>query len=226
MRLLAALSAACLCSAAALAELPGEAAAALTTFRADGARGWAYTQTTVDAGRKTIERFDPGRPEFVRWTLVEKDGAAPPAPELQHYRERKARRVLTAGLPPLKDQLDLDTAELLEETPARWRYRFHVKPGGGDDRAAAHLRATLTISKAAAAVETFALENIEPFSPAFFIKIEAMRTVMTYSLPTAVEPSHLLRVEAHVRGRAVLKSLEQDVVVTYSDFEQARIRKE
>ena len=226
MRLLTALSVACLCSAAARAELPGAAAAAIEAFRADGARGWAYTQTTVDEGRKTIERFDPGRPELVRWTLVEKDGGAPSAPELQQYRERKARRVLTAGPPPLKNQLDLDTAELLEETPARWRYRFHLNPGGGDDRAAVHLRATLTISKTAAAIETFALENIEPFSPAFFVKIEEMRTVMTYSLPTAGEPSHLLRVEAHVRGRAVLKSLAQSVVVTYSDFEEARIRKE
>jgi hypothetical protein len=226
MRLLAALSAACFCAAAVRAELPGTAANAIKAFRADGARGWAYTQTTDDEGRKTIERFDPGRPEFVRWTLVEKDGSAPSAPELQHYRERKARRVLTAGPPPLKDQLDLDTAELLEETPVRWRYRFHLKPGGSDDRAAVHLRATLTISKAAAAIETLALENIEPFSPAFFVKIELMRTVMTYSLPTAAEPSHLLRVEAHVRGRAVLKSLEQSVVVTYSDFEQAWIRKE
>jgi len=226
MRLLTALSVACLCSAAARAELPGAAAAAIEAFRADGARGWAYTQTTVDEGRKTIERFDPGRPELVRWTLIEKDGGVPPAPELQRYRERKARRVLTAGPPPLKNQLALDTAELLEETPTRWRYRFHLKPGGGDDRAAVHLRAILTISKTAAAIETFALENIEPFSPAFFVKIEDMRTVMTYSLPTAGEPSHLLRVEAHVRGRAVLKSLEQSVVVTYSDFEEARIRKE
>jgi hypothetical protein len=129
MRLFIALSVACLCSAAARAELPGAAAAAIEAFRADGARGWAYTQTTVDEGRKTIERFDPGRPELVRWTLVEKDGGAPSAPELQQYRERKARRVLTAGPPPLKNQLDLDTAELLEETSTRWRYRFHLKPG-------------------------------------------------------------------------------------------------
>jgi len=226
MRRFTVLLAACLCSAAARAELPGAVARALAAFRADGAKDWAYTQTTVDGDRKTIERFDPGRLEFVRWTLIEKDGGAPTVQELQQYRERKARRVLTAGPPPIKDQLDLGTAELLEETPTCWRYRFHLKPGGGDDRAAAHMRATLTISKAAASIETLALENIEPFSPALFVRVEQMRTVMTYSLPTAEEPSHLQRVEAHVRGRAIVRPLDQTVVVTYSDFEKARVRKE
>jgi hypothetical protein len=208
----------CLVALTARAQLPDAVRPVIDNFRTDGARGWAYTQTNVAEGRKTIERFDPGQPEFVRWTLLETDGRVPTSQELQHYRERRARRVQTASPPPLKEQLDLTTAELLEETAAVWRYRFHLKPGGEDDRAAIHMRATLVIHKASGTIEELAIASIEPFSPGFLIKVEEMRTVMTYSLAVPGEPSHLLRVEVRVRGRAILKAIDQHAVVTYSDF--------
>ena len=63
------------------------------------------------------------------------------------------------------------------------------------------------------------LANNEPFNPTFGVKISALKTVMTYTLPTADLPSLPIQVATHVRGTAfVFKSLDADMTVTFSDY--------
>ena len=65
--LVALLAAAGLGAAATRANtLPANLADALNAFRADGPKGWMYTQTTAAGTESMEESFDPTRPESDR----------------------------------------------------------------------------------------------------------------------------------------------------------------
>src|SRR5215218_10170440 len=72
-------------SATMFAAAPPELTTALETFRSDPPRGWSFTQTTSAEGKSTVERYDAAKPEFARWSLVQKDGRIPTPSELHDY---------------------------------------------------------------------------------------------------------------------------------------------
>jgi len=208
------------CSAT--AAVPPALDAALKNFRGDAPRGWSYTQTTTAEGKSTVERHDATKPEFERWSLVQKDGRAPTAAELKDYFDARSRRSRTGTAPKLVDQLLLETIETVAETPERSTYRFRVRPGESRDQTAAFLRATVVLHPPTGTVESFVLASVEPFSPTLGVKISELRTLMTYSLPRGDTPSLPQKVATRVRGTAFwLKSLDAEMIVTFSDYAKA-----
>lgn len=206
-----------------IAAAPAELAAALKDFRSDPPKGWSFTQTTAAEGRSTVERCDAARPEFDRWKLLQKDGRAPTAEELRTYGEGRSRRSRAGTAPKLTDQLDLTTVETVAQTPERATYRCRLRPGETRDQTAPHLRATLVLHRPTRTIESVELASAEPFSPTFGVKIAELKTTMTYSLPRGETPSLPQQVTTRVRGRAfMLKSLDADMTVTFSDYERAR----
>jgi len=200
--------------------LPPELDRALKLFRAEGARGWAFTQTSESGAESLVEHFDPAKPEFSRWTLLKKDGRAPTAPELKDYQERLSRRTSGNTAPNVKDQIDPASCEQIQADDVRATYRFLLRPGASDDRSAAHMAAIFTLNKPTATIERVELSAFEPFSPMFTVKIAEAKTTMSYSLPQDSRPSLLQQITVHIRGRAMwLKSLDQDLTVTYSEHE-------
>lgn len=202
--------------------LPPEFEAALKTFRADGTKGWSFTQTTTARKDSLIERYDPSKAEFVRWTLIQKNGRAPTEKEIREYRERHSRRSGLDTAPDVTKQLDLPTAERISDTAERVTYRFHLKSGGKDDTSAQYMTALFTFHKPSSTIEQIELGNTEPFSPMIAVKIQEARTIIYYTLPTADRPTLLDRITVRVRGRAMLmKSLDEDMTVSYSDYSYA-----
>lgn len=200
-----------------------ELAAALKTFRTDGPKGWSFVQTTEAAGQSRVERFDGAQPEFNRWTLLKQDGQAATPEEVQDYQEKASRRSRGGTAPRLTDQLDLGTAKTVGRDSERTTYRCSLKPAESGDATARFLKATLVLHRPTSTIETFTLASIEPFSPSLGVKIQEMVTTMTYSLPTATEPSLLLSSRTRVRGTAFwFKSLDADRVVTYTEYMRAR----
>ena len=113
--------------------------------------------------------------------------------------------------------------ETVEDASERTTYRFRLRPGDRGDRTAAFLRATIVLHKGTRTIESIALGSTGPFSPTLGVRIESMRTVMTYSLPNGDAPSLPLKVATHVRGTAFwLKSLDADMTVTFADYVNAR----
>lgn len=199
--------------------LPDELASVLKSFRADGAKGWAFTQTTTATKNSRVERYEPMKADGSRWALLQIDGRVPTEDELKDYREKHTRRTSGDTAPDVTKQLDLTSAERVSDDAERVTYRFKLNPGGEDDTSAAHMRASFTFHKATKTVERFELGNNEPFSPMLTVKIEEARTVMQYSLPTAERPTLLERVTMRIRGRAMwFKSLDEDMTVEYSDY--------
>lgn len=195
---------------------------ALRTFRTDGPKGWSFTQTTRGAGHSRVERFDAARPEFERWTLLQQDDRAPTEEESRSYREQQTRRSRGGTAPLLTDQLDLTSAELIRATSAEAVYRCRLNPGEKGDVTAQHLAATIVVDRPTSTVRVFELAAVEPFAPAFAVRIAAMSTKMTYSVPTPDRPSLLLGIETRLRGRAFwVKSLDADLSVVRTDQEKA-----
>ncbi len=208
-------------ASAAFAAPPALLTTALENFRADAPKGWSFTQTTSAEGKSTVERCDAAKPEFDRWTLIQKDGRAPTADEAKDYAEIRSRRSRGGTAPKLTDQFDLMTAETASDTPERATYRLRMKPGEVDDRTAAFLRVTVVVHKATRTVEAIELASTEAFKPTFGVTIAEMATKLTYSVPTADRPSLPQAVTTHVRGTAFFfKSLDADMTVAFSDYER------
>lgn len=219
MRLLTALCFSFVAAHLAAAELPAPLAAALKEFRAEGPKGWGFTQTTTAGERSRIERFDPLGKNSLQWKLIEQDGQPPATEDIQKYGELKTRRSSHETAPNVKDQIIPGTCETLADTPERGVYRFQLKPGDSDDSSARFMRATFTLHRASGTIEQVELASTGPFSPVFLVKIQEARTVMTYSLPVGDTPALLRKVAVRIRGRAMFfRSLDQDMTVVYSDY--------
>lgn len=197
--------------------VPPELDRALKLFRAEGAPHWAFIQTTDADGKSLVEHFDPAKPEFSRWTLLKKNGAAPSEAELKEYRERLSRR--TSGTAPnVKDQIDSATCEIVSDEVERASYRFRLEPGAKADKSAAHMHAIFTLHKPTGVIERVELSAFEPFSPVLAVKISEAKTTMIYSVPTDGRPSLLQQITVHMRGRAMwIKSLDANMTVTYTE---------
>lgn len=212
----------CVTASATLASVPPDLATALKTFRTDAPRGWSFTQTTHAQGQSRVEHFDAARPEFERWTLLNQDGLTPSNDEQNDYRQKLTRRSSNRTAPLITEQLDLSHPETVSETPGRATYRCRLKPGEAGDKTAAFLRVTLVVDKPTHCIESLEIASTGEFSPTFGVKIVEMKTVMTYSLPSANTPSLPLTVATRLRGRAFLvKSLDAEMTVVFSDYAKA-----
>jgi hypothetical protein len=210
-------------TATAFAAVPDELATALKSFRADPPPGWSYTLTSVGEGRSMVERCDATKPDFERWSLVEKDGRPPTPTEAREYAEGRTRRSRGGTAPKFVEQLDLTTVTKIGESAERITFQCRLKPGDDGDKVAAFLRATIVVHRPTQTVETIELGSTGEFSPIFVVRIAEMKTRLTYTSPTADRPTLPARVETHVRGRAFLfKSLDEDMTVTFSDYEPIR----
>jgi hypothetical protein len=202
---------------------PPELKAALDVFQTEAPAGWSFTQTTAGEGKSTVERFDATKAEFERWSLVQQDGRAPTPDETQKYNESHSRRSRGGTAPKIGGQLDLNTAEVVTDTPERTTYRCRLKPGEAGDKTADFLRATVILHKPTKTIESFELGSAGEFKPTLGVKIAEMRTTMTYSLPAGDTPSLPQKVAMRMRGRAFLvKSLDADMTVTFSDYVRAK----
>jgi hypothetical protein len=199
--------------------IPPELEKALASFESEGTKGWAFTQTTSSAEKSQVERFDPAKPSYSRWTLLQKNGQPPTEDQLREYNQMTSRRSLGQTAPNVKNQIQPDTCEPLGVEDGRARFRFQLKPGGDDDKSAEHMRVVFYLHQASGVIERVELASIHPFSPMFAVKIEEARTEIIYTIPDGERPTLLKEINVRVRGRAMyFKSLDEDMRVAYSDY--------
>ncbi|MFT3870955.1 MAG: hypothetical protein QM715_21080 [Nibricoccus sp.] len=209
----------CCANATHAGQIPPELAHALKTYRAEGAMNWAYVQTTESSkGQSLVEHYDPSKPQFSRWTLLKKNGAAPKESDLKDYRDRLSRRT-NGTAPNIKDQIDPATCEIATEDAERASYRFKLLTTDKADRSAAHMNAVFTLHKPTGTIECVTLSSFEPFSPMFSVKVNEASTTIEYSLPTSERPTLLQKIAVRMRGSVMwFKSLDEDMTVTYSEY--------
>ena len=186
---------------------------------------WAFTRTREDNDGTRVERFDPTAER--KWRLLSVNGREPTGDERRDYAEEVEKRLAREEGRPGDNDFDGLAAdrgwELLEEDDERETWRFRPAPGATDrEGMAEHLRGEMTILKSIPYVESFRLYNEEPFRARVIAKIERFNTriEMIRLDRRAYMP---VRVATEVRGSAAfgLKSIERDILLTYSDFRYA-----
>ena len=200
---------------AVVSPLPADLAAALDAFRAEGPKGWAFTQSTTGGGRDRVERYDPSRRGPARWTLLSEKGRAPTETEQQRYRDTRPPFDAAANL---ASQLDRASATLVARDGQSATYEFALVPAGEHDTAAAHMRARFTQDAATGAFTRVELFNFQPFKAATSLTIQEARTTLLYAPPSGGRPALPLETSLHVRGtRFWLSNFHQEVVSKFSD---------
>jgi len=186
---------------------------------------WAFTRTREDNDGSRVERFDPAADP--KWQLVSVNGREPTEEELRDYAEEVEQRLAREEGRPGDNDFDGLAAdegwELLEEDDRRVTWRFRPAAGATDrEGTAKHLQGEMTILKSVPYVESFRLYSDEPFRAKVIAKIERFNTriEMIRLDRRAYMP---VRVTTRVRGSAAfgLKSIERDILLTYSDFRYA-----
>ena len=120
------------------------------------------------------------------------------------------------------DQLDLASVEALSSGEEQAVYRCRLKPSESSDKTAAHLRAIITVHVPSRTVDSLELRSVSEFSPTLAVKVNELRTILTYSRPGDDRPALPLKVETRQRGTAFwFKSLDAEMTVTFSHYERA-----
>lgn len=222
-RALAAFAIACSLALVARAAPPDYLREAISRMNSDAPRGWAYTLTTTRQDDTTVERYDPSRPKGGEWTLVQTNGRAPTAEEVERYVRYKASHAPTAQRGTFeRGDLDIESAEFLREDAERAEFRLRFR-GDVSEPVLAHVVLELKVRKQPAAVEESVLRLARPFNPALGVRMQALVVTTTFSAPTADAPALPREVTSHFRGRMfLLVPIEEDLRVVYSDFARAR----
>lgn len=202
-----------------LTALPPELSAALDTFRAEGPKGWAFTQSTSGGGKERVERYDPRQRGAGRWTLISEKGAAPTEAEQQRYRDTRPPMDSSSDLAA---QFDRAQASLVSQDEGAAVYEFALKPASDSDTAAAHMRARVTLDRPSGAIVRVELFNFRPFKPASSLTITEARTTLTYAPPANGRPALPIESTMSVRGkRFFIREFEQTVTSKFTEHEDA-----
>jgi hypothetical protein len=208
-------------AAAARADMPTYARAALNHFNPEVPPGWAYTLGTVRNNRdRTLARYDPARAAAERWTLLELNGRPPSDKERTQFRQ-----AATAGgsAAPQANftRADIDPAslQLVREDAERGEFVAAFREqSAGADKMLGHLRLRLSINRLQPHVEQYTLELKEPYSPVLGVKMRLLLVTMRFSPPAADRPSLPVSHTSRFLGRIFFIGMEENIEITFTDY--------
>jgi hypothetical protein len=219
---------------AAPAKLPPIVEQALATMERSDQEGYAYRMLKTDKDGTQLVTFDPAKPEGQTWSLLQQNGKAPTAKELEEFRKERAERDKQRakelkkskeerkkkGDQELREMIAPESLQLLSETAERATYRFKMRVDDEDAKAFADsVRGTLAISKAGPHVESLDLASTGEIKVMTGVKISEFRLTLAFLPPDAYGQSLPASVHSVVKGRAMLvKKLDEDATITFSDY--------
>jgi hypothetical protein len=181
--------------------------------------------TTVrNQDARATARFDPSKPYGQQWTLLELNGHRPTPSEAEQYARARAGDTTPASTRGAFQRRDIDPASvtLISETDERAEFHCTFRPEAtGADKMLGHLALRLTIARHEPHVEKAVLELREPYSPIFGVKMRELRVDMSFTSPTTDRPCLPREQTSHFLGRLFFFGMEENLVLTYSDFAPA-----
>lgn len=218
---------------AAQPELPPLVERALETMERSEQDGYAYTMKMSEPGKSSLAHFDPAKPAGKTWELLQKDGKAPTAKEVESFRKERAEREKKraeqkkeekeksrGGDKELRELIAPGSVQLISETSERASYRFRMRSDDEDEQAMVEsIRGTLVVSKAGPHVESLDLASTGEMKPITGVKISEFHLRLTFFPPDAHGRALPATIQSKVKGRAMLvKKIDQDMSVTFSDY--------
>ncbi len=204
------------------AALPDYFTRAFARLGTDAPRGWAYTLRTTRDGAVSVERYDPSRPKGGEWTLLERDGRAPDAAELERYLRYKAANTPQTRATYEKGDIDLASVVLAREDAERAEFQALFRADVSAPLLA-HLALVFVVHKASAAVERTDLRLRAPFSSGLGMRMQELVVTTHFHPPEGEQPALPRETVSRFRGRMFfLVPVAEDLRVEFSDF--ARVR--
>lgn len=207
-------------AAASNAVVPEMVGFAFSNMQDHQATQCGFTRSMQDGELRTVERFNPGQGS---WELLEIDGRAPNARELDKFSEDQNKR---AGrtLPTVLEFDDLAVPrsyKLLEDSNVAAVYAFAPAPEDGDDKKVTDaLVGKLVVDKDLQSVAQFEVSNTQPFSPAFGVKVKSIYQKVEYQWLAEQEVFVIGEVTVQMSGKAFgMKKISQDMTVTFGEFD-------
>jgi len=208
------------------AEMPAYVRTALNTFSTEPPANWAYTLTTVRNNEaRSTARFDPTRPYGQQWTLLELNGRKATPNEAEQYARARAGDTAPANSRGAFQKRDIDPASVTLVTENAERGEFHCtfRPEAtGADKMLGHLELVLTIARREPHVEKAVLRLKEPYSPILGVKMRELLVQMSFTAPAGERPSLPIEQNSHFLGRLFFFGMEENLILTYSDFVPTR----
>lgn len=207
----------------ALAGMPGYLRTALDSFNPGVPAGWACTIATTRNDYTLVERFDPSRPAGGQWTLLQSQGRAPTAGEVEKY--KKSRPAASPVGPQAnfqKGDIEPGSLTLVREDSERAEFKGAFREEStGADKMLGHLVLNLTVNKQRPHVEKYTLSLAEPYSPVLGVKMNELQVEAVYHPPGTDRPPLPSTHTSRFVGRIFLISTEEALRVTFSDFVRA-----
>jgi hypothetical protein len=203
-----------------MAAMPAYLRTALDSFNPGVPAGWACTLTTTRNDHILVERFDPSRPTGGQWTLLQCQGRAPTAEEVEKY--RKSRPPGSPVGPQANFQKgDIEPGSLTlvreDNEQAEFKGAFRDESSGAD-KMLGHLVLHLTVSKLRPHIEKYTLSLSAPYAPVLGVKMNELQVETAYHPPATDRPALPASHTSRFTGRILLISTQEDLQVTFSDF--------
>jgi hypothetical protein len=198
-------------------RLAAEKAATLADTR------FAFTATIEDRSKEGARpltfRFDPRQPEGARWSAV-----SPAADQLT-----KDEKKMLSGFQKRDDADEsivyddlgesLDDAKFLSGDASFATFSLPIDDEKMPKEARSALDATLRFNREEGFVEEIRVVSKRPFKPAAVAKVERMEQLQRYAPQGESGPVTLVETHSLARGKAMMKSFDQNLVVAYSAIE-------
>lgn len=207
-------------AAAGNAVVPEMVGLAFANMQDHQATQCGFTRSMQDGDQSTVERFDLDRGS---WELLEIDGRAPTARELEKFFDDQNKRA-SRTLPTLLEFDDLavpGSYELLKDSDLAAVYEFAPAPEEGDDKQVTDaLVGKLVVEKDLQSVAYFEVSNTQPFSPAFGVKVKSIYQKVEYQWLDEQAVFVIGKVTVKMSGKAFgMKKISQDMTVTFGEFD-------
>lgn len=193
---------------------------------AEGRQELAFTQRTrVPKGDGTtdyerVERYDPSQPDDRRWQLLTVNGRPPTQEERQHIevkRNRKPRK--GPGNPPAR-YLDLENAQLVNETAEFAQFELGIKPEAARFVPLDKVVVRITVEKSTATIDHISAFLREPMRIAFGLaKILDVDVDLQFTEPGSGPPP-ASEVAPNSTARVTMSKFGDPLEFTWSDFKE------
>lgn len=192
-------------------------------------RDYAFTEIAVEDEIERSARFDPGRPEGQRWTLLTVDGRAPTAEEQAVFADERGDYEIDMGRDGdggLSELVRLDTVELKEETDSYYVLGFRPAFDADDEEEAKIFRrmhGEARVTRRDGRLDTLTISNSRAIRPVPGAKISKM--IMHFGFEPVAEGSVLSDIDIQVKGSALMfVRFNEREHIRYRDFERVSAR--
>jgi hypothetical protein len=190
------------------------------------AERWAYTQTIISKDRQgkvedeVVVRNDPSQPYDVQWTVLKINGKDPTERQIEKYRKEHDKRRKSRHA--LGELLDLDKANLIEETATTVTYEVPLIKNDNQRLPPEKFRVTARVNKAHQTLENVGVRLREAMRMALVLKLKSGEADMDFGVVDPQFAPPLIALRADGEGSILFVRVGGNYSAARTDFKRVK----